>query len=45
MSVGQQRNNSQVAVGQKQHEQRKYYLKPLISENRMLTSILRHFTK
>ena len=41
--MGQQRNESQVAVGRKQHEQRKFKL--LITENRTLTLMLRHFTK
>ena len=45
MSVGQQRNESQVAVGRKQHKQRKTLDKLLISKNRSLTLLLRHFTK
>jgi len=50
MTVGQQRNESQVAVGRKQQEQRKMMLdtlssKLLISESRPLTLMLRHFTK
>ena len=39
MSVGQQRNESQVAVGRKQHEQRK------MLHTLTLTLMLRHFTK
>jgi len=50
MSVGQQqqRNESQLAIGRKQHEQKKLldtYIKLFISENQTLTFMLRDFTK
>ena len=50
MSVGQQRNKSKVLAGSgwpktARTEENVIYLKLLISDNRTLTLVLRHFTK
>jgi len=47
MSVGQQRNESQVAVGRKRLKtaRTEENVRYLISENRTLTLMLRHFAK